>query len=167
MTGNLVTVYLGLGSNVGKRRENLEKALGYIAQRMRVVAKSSVYETEPLGNTSQPRFLNMVCEVRTALTPESLLVLAKGIEKKMGRMPNHPKDSPRTMDIDILFYGDQVLSDPDLIIPHPRLSKRAFVLIPMNEIAPDFIDPSTGKTISALLREIQAVKQGVLKLGGC
>lgn len=167
MTNNLVTVYLGLGSNVGKRMENLEKALGYIAQRMRVVAKSSVYETEPVGNTSQPRFLNMVCEVKTALTPEALLVLAKGIEKKMGRTPNHPKDSPRTMDIDILFYGDQVLSDPNLIIPHPRISKRAFALIPMNEIAPDFVDPSTDKTIAVLLKEIQATKQGVLKMGGC
>ncbi|MDD4635238.1 MAG: 2-amino-4-hydroxy-6-hydroxymethyldihydropteridine diphosphokinase [Dehalococcoidales bacterium] len=167
MSNNMFTVYLGLGSNMGNRTENLKKALGYIEQRMRVVTKSSVYETDPIGNTSQPKFLNMVCEVKTSLPPESLLVLAKGIEKKLGRMPNHPKDSPRTMDIDILFYGDQVLNNPDLIIPHPRLSKSAFVLMPMNEIAPSFIDPSTGKTIADLYREIQTTKQGVLKLGGC
>jgi 2-amino-4-hydroxy-6-hydroxymethyldihydropteridine diphosphokinase len=167
MSDSLVTVYLGLGSNVGNRQENLKKALGYLEQRMRLTAKSSVYETEPVGNTDQPVFLNMVCEVKTTLPPESLLVLTKGIEKKLGRMPSHPKDSPRTMDIDILFYGDQVLNNPDLIIPHPRLSRRAFVLIPMNEIAPDFIDPATGRSISAMLNEIQAAKQGVLKLGGC
>ncbi|MDD5486283.1 MAG: 2-amino-4-hydroxy-6-hydroxymethyldihydropteridine diphosphokinase [Dehalococcoidales bacterium] len=167
MARNLVSVYLGLGSNVGNRQENLNKALGYIEQRMRVAAKSSVYETNPVGNTNQPMFLNMVCEVKTSLPPEFLLVLAKGIEKKLGRMENHPKDSPRTMDIDILFYGDQVLNDHDLIIPHPRLSKRAFVLVPMNEIAPDFVDPASGKTVSALLEEIQSAKQGVSKLGRC
>jgi 2-amino-4-hydroxy-6-hydroxymethyldihydropteridine diphosphokinase len=167
MSGRLVSVYLGLGSNVGNREENLKIALGYIEQRMRVLAKSSIYETDPVGNTNQPKFLNMVCEVKTTLPPASLLILAKGIEQKLGRPANSPKDSPRTMDIDILFYGDQVLNDPDLIIPHPRLSKRAFVLVPMNEIASDFIDPATGQTISVLLERVQAAKQGVLKLKGC
>jgi len=167
MTDNLVTVYLGLGSNIGNRQEHLDKALGYIAQRMRLIRQSSVYETEPVGNTDQPKFLNMVCEVKTMLTPEALLVLVKGIEQKLGRSPRHPKDAPRTMDVDILFYGDQVLNSPDLIIPHPRLSKRAFVLVPLNEIAPDMIDPATGKTINQLLGDAQKGKQGVFRMGGC
>ncbi len=157
---NLATVYLGLGSNMGNRKENLEIALGYLAQRMRVTKRSSVYETEPVGNTNQPRFLNMVCEVKTSLPPEALLVLTRGIERKLGRVPNHAKDAPRTMDVDILFYSDQVVNRPELIIPHPRLSKRAFVLVPLKEIAADFVDPSTGNTISELLSKIQQGTQG-------
>lgn len=167
MGDNLVTVFFGLGSNLGNRQENLTRALGYLAQRMRLVQKSSVYETDPQGDTSQPKFLNMVCEVKTMLAPQALLMLAKGIETRLGRLPKHPKDSPRTMDIDILFYGDQVINEPGLIIPHPRLSKRAFVLVPMNEIAPGFTDPATGKTISRLIDEVRQGKQGVFRLGGC
>jgi len=167
MSERLITVYLGLGSNLGDRSRNLEKALGYIEQRMRLVTKSSVYETEPVGNTDQPKFLNMVCEVKTTLMPETLLLFTKGVEQKMGRPSRHVKDSPRTMDIDILFYGDQVFSSPDLIIPHPRLSKRAFVLVPLNEIAPELVDPASGKQIAELLIEVQKGTRGVLKIGGC
>ncbi|MBN1369214.1 MAG: 2-amino-4-hydroxy-6-hydroxymethyldihydropteridine diphosphokinase [Dehalococcoidaceae bacterium] len=167
MSDRLVTVYLGLGSNMGSRSQNLEKALGYITQRMRLIKKSSVYETEPVGNTEQPKFLNMVCEVKTMLTPETLLLLTKGVEQKLGRPAKHPKDSPRTIDIDILFYGDQVFSSPDLIIPHPRLSKRAFVLVPLNEIAPELVDPASGKQIAELLKEVQKGIRGVHKIGGC
>ncbi len=166
MAHNLNTVYLGLGSNIGNRQEHLNRALGYLAQRMRVVQKSSVYETEPVGQTHQARFLNMVCEARTSLAPKVLLTLVKGIEKKLGRPSHYPKDSPRIIDIDILFYGDQIISEPDLIVPHPRLSKRAFVLIPLRDIAPDFIDPSTGCTISLLLEKIRNENQGVIKLEG-
>ena len=163
MSSKLVTVYLGLGSNLGDRQENLDKALEYLSQRLRLAEVSSVYDTEPMGNPEQPRFLNMVCQVNTMLTPKELLVLAKGIDRKMGRMPGSP-NSPRTSDIDILFYGDEVIKMPDLVIPHPRLTERAFILVPMAEIAPDLVHPANKKTIKELLKEVKRGVQGVLKL---
>lgn len=163
MNVKLVTVYLGLGSNLGDRQENLNKALAYISQRLRVTKKSSVYDTEPVGNPTQPRFLNMVCQVKTMLKPAALLVLAKGIERKMGRMPASP-NSPRPIDIDILFYGDEVIKTPELVIPHPRLTQRAFVLVPLTEIAPDLMHPGNKKTIKEIIKEVKRGVQGVLKL---
>lgn len=163
MNIELVTAYLGLGSNLGDRKGNLDKAIEYLSQRLRVTEKSSVYDTEPMGNPEQPRFLNMVCQVKTMLKPEDLLVLAKGIERKMGRLPAKP-DSPRTIDIDILFYGDEVIKTPELTIPHPGLTQRAFVLIPMAEIAPGLVHPVNKKTINGLLQELKRGVQGVLKL---
>ena len=163
MSHNLARVYLGLGSNVGNRQKYLSLALSHLAQKMKIVRKSSVYETDPIGNTNQAKFLNMVCEAKTILAPEALLKMVKSIEKKLGRPDHYPKDSPRTIDIDILFYAEQIVSTPDLIIPHPRLSARAFVLIPMKEIAPEFIDPVTGKTITDLLTGVQKEHQGVIK----
>ena len=163
MSSELVTVYLGLGSNLGDRQENLDKALEYLSQRLRLAEVSSVYDTEPMGNPEQPRFLNMVCQVNTMLKPKELLILAKGIERKMGRIPGRP-NSPRTIDIDILFYGDEVIKMPDLVIPHPRLTERAFILVPMAEIAPDLVHPVNKKTIKELLKEVKRGVQGVLKL---
>lgn len=167
MSDRLITAYLGLGSNLGNRSRNLARALGHIARRMCLDKQSSVYETEPVGNTDQPKFLNQVCEVKTMLSPEALLVFTQGVEQKMGRPASHAKDSPRTIDIDILFYTDQVLVSPGLVIPHPRLSQRAFVLVPLNEIAPELIDPVSGKTITELLKEVPSGSRGVEKFGGC
>jgi len=158
-----VTAYLGLGSNLGDRQANLDRALALLSQRLRLEKVSSIYDSEPVGDIEQPRFLNMVCEVNTHLTPQGLLALAKGIESKLGRAG--PSGAPRTIDIDLLFYGDQVIETPELVIPHPRLTERAFVLVPLVEIAPDLVHPVSGKTIKELLKAAKEV-QGVFKWEG-
>ncbi len=161
MSSEPVTVYLGLGSNMGNRQDNLDRALDFLSQRLRVAKISSIYDTEPIGNINQPRFLNLVCQVYTRLAPMELLALAKGIERKLGRTPGK-SNAPRPIDIDILFYDDQVIETPELVIPHPRLTERAFVLVPLAEIAPDLVHPVSGKTIRELLQGIKEA-QGVFK----
>jgi len=157
-------IYLGLGTNLGNRRENLDWALGLLSQRMRMGKVSSVYETEPVGNINQPRFLNTVCEAYTRLEPEQLLALGKGIEAKLGRTGK--SNEPRPIDIDILFYGDQVIDTPELVIPHPRLHERAFVLIPLAEIAAELVHPVMGKTVVEIKNTLTTPVQGVLKWEG-
>jgi 2-amino-4-hydroxy-6-hydroxymethyldihydropteridine diphosphokinase len=157
-----VTVYLGLGSNLGDRQSNLNLAIDFLKERMKIEKPSPIYDTAPVGNTNQPRFLNMVVQVSTRLTAPTLLFMVKGIEAKLGRVPI---DTPRPIDIDILFYGDQVINTPpQLIIPHPRLVERAFVLVPLTDIAPDFIHPVNKKTVRQLLAEVGG-KEGVKLLG--
>lgn len=157
------TVYLGLGSNLGNRQENLDQALKLLAQRMRLGKVSSIYDTEPIGNVNQPRFLNMACEVFTRLSPEGLLALVKGIEQKMGRYSR--SGEPRIIDIDILLFGDRVVNTRDLVVPHPQMAERSFVLVPLSEIAPDAVHPVTKKTIREMNQAIKEV-QGVLKFDG-
>lgn len=154
-------IYLGIGSNLGNRQANLDRAITMLSERMKVGRISSVYDTEPLGNPDQPRFLNMVCQAVTYLTPGGLLTLAKGIESKMGRVGK--TGQPRIIDIDILLYGNIVMNTPELVIPHPRMTRRAFVLVPLAEIAPDLVLPGDGRTIKEL-REAMKEVQGVFKL---
>lgn len=156
-----VTVYLGLGSNLGNRQGNLDQALKLLAQRMRLGKVSSIYDTEPIGKVNQPRFLNMACEAFTRLSPEGLLALVKGIEQKMGRYSR--SGEPRIIDIDVLLFGDKVVNTRDLVIPHPQIAERSFVLVPLSEIAPDVVHPVTKKTIKEMNQAIKEV-QGVLKL---
>jgi 2-amino-4-hydroxy-6-hydroxymethyldihydropteridine diphosphokinase len=158
-----ITVYLSLGSNLGNRQANLDQALKMISERMRLGKVSSIYDTEPVGLVNQPRFLNLACEVFTRLSPEGLLALLKGIEQKMGRYSR--SGEPRIIDIDIVLFGDQVVNTPNLVIPHPKMHERAFVLIPLAEIAPDFVHPVLKKKIKELDKAVKEV-QGVMKFNG-
>lgn len=163
MINQPVTVYLSLGSNLGNRQENLDRALKLLSERMRMGKVSSIYDTEPIGPIDQPRFLNLAAEAFTNLKPEGLLMMVKGIEQKMGRYSR--SGEPRIIDIDIIFYGDQVIDTPELKIPHPEMSRRSFVLMPLTEIAPDFIHPVLKKSVKELNKAIKE-KQGVMRFEG-
>ena len=162
MNSPAITVYLGLGSNLGERGLHLSQAMDFLSQRIKIEKKSPIYDTAPVGNPNQPRFLNMVIRVSTRLPANALLFMAKGIEAKLGRVP---VDTPRPIDIDILFYGDQIINNPpQLIVPHPRLAERAFVLVPLADIAPDLLHPVKKKTIKQLLAEVEG-REGVIPWG--
>jgi 2-amino-4-hydroxy-6-hydroxymethyldihydropteridine diphosphokinase len=161
---SLAIVYLGLGSNLGDRRQNLTEALKLMSPKLKVTKLSSIYETEPVGFADQPLFYNAVCQVSTTLSPQELLHLAKEIEQRLGRKASFP-NTPRPIDIDILFYGDKITHSKELTIPHPRLVERAFVLVPLAEIAPDLVHPEKGQTIKQLLSKLEPVA-GVEKLSG-
>ena len=145
--------YLGLGTNLGNRKENLSKAIEAISLKMSISKQSSLYETTAWGYTEQPDFLNQVIQVETDLSPLRLLNFLKKTELKLGRVENF-RYGPRLIDIDILFYDDLVITTSRLQIPHPMLPERAFVLVPLNEIAPEYIHPILKKTVAELLAEL-------------
>jgi 2-amino-4-hydroxy-6-hydroxymethyldihydropteridine diphosphokinase len=150
------TAFLSLGSNLGDRLGNIHKAIGFLNEKpgITVAKTSSIYLTAPVGVSRQPDFYNAAIEIKTTLPPQSLLKAVKAIEYAMGRQPDS-HFQPRTIDIDILMYGDLEIDSLDLRIPHSRLDKRAFVLIPLLELNPDLIHPTTFKPLKQHLAEIK------------
>jgi 2-amino-4-hydroxy-6-hydroxymethyldihydropteridine diphosphokinase len=149
------TIYLALGSNLGDRSANLRSAIAALPPAVRVLQESPVYETPPWGFTDQPAFLNMVLKAETELGPVELLHRLKKLETRLGRQPA-VRWGPRLIDMDILFYGDLVLDVQGLVIPHPHMHERAFVLVPLADLAPDLLHPVFCKSVQNLLAGVDA-----------
>jgi 2-amino-4-hydroxy-6-hydroxymethyldihydropteridine diphosphokinase len=157
----LSLVYIALGSNLGDRAANLAKAREMLTDDIQVLKRSSIYQTAPWGYSEQDDFYNQVLDCETSLRPLILLNTLKKVEKKMGRKKTF-RNGPRVIDLDILFYDDLILKTRRLVIPHPGLHERAFVLVPMAEVNPGFVHPVLGKTIVALLAKVD--QAGVVRL---
>ena len=147
------TVYIALGTNLSDRLANLRAAIESMPPEIQVLAESHVYETPPWGYEDQPAFLNMALKAETDLEPELLLNFLKLLEVELGREQSFHW-GPRLIDLDILFYDDLVLDSPPLVIPHPRLQERAFVLVPLADVAPDLIHPVLDQSVRELLAQV-------------
>jgi 2-amino-4-hydroxy-6-hydroxymethyldihydropteridine diphosphokinase len=154
MASLAATVYLSLGANQGDRLANLRLALARLQTLARLEEVSSLYETQPQGMHDQPLFLNAVCRVSTGLEPQALLRFLKNVEREIGRQPGGQRWGPRPIDLDILLYDDRVVDTPELTVPHPRLAERAFVLVPMCELAPELRHPLLGEPMKDLLASL-------------
>lgn len=159
---SLVTVFVGLGSNLGDPPAQIRRALRTLAQvpKTRLLRQSSLYRNPPVGYIDQPEFVNAVAEIETALPPAELLDQLLALERAHGRVRTH-LNAPRTLDLDILLYGGLEVHEPGLTIPHPRMLKRAFVLVPLAEIAPQAVVPGSGR-VADLVKSVDA--SGLVKL---
>jgi len=153
------TVFIGFGSNVGDRVDFCDRAVSLLSllPQSQVTGISLLYETEPVHDHAQPGdgwFLNGVVRLETDVTPRSLLMVLREIERSLGRDEEN-RSGPRTIDLDMLFYGQRIIAEPDLVVPHPRLHQRRFVLIPLSELDPLWMHPSQHRTITQLLAEVR------------
>ncbi len=157
--------YIGLGSNLGRREENLVRAISLLSSSpgIRVLRRASLYETEPVGVEDQPWFLNTVVEVETSLSPRGLLCRLKEIERELGR-EERGRWGPREIDLDLLLYGDLIIEEDGLILPHPELHRRRFVLEPLGELAPELVHPRLKRPLRDLLADLDERKK-VIRLG--
>ena len=142
----MTLAYVGLGSNLGDREAMIRRAAGLVGARR----LSSLLETQPWGVANQPKFLNAAAEIETSLSPRQLLVHLLEVERRLGRERIGPRWGPRTIDLDLLLYGDDTIDQPDLVVPHPRLTEREFALRPLAELVPALIIPGNGTVQEAL-----------------
>ena len=157
----MTLVYLSIGSNSGDRLKLIEQAISFVGlcEGVSLVRTSALYETEPWGVKDQNWFLNVAVEIKTSLSPQDLLLKLQNIEKTLGRNREIERRwGERTIDIDIIFYGNQKIESEILSVPHPRMQDRAFVLVPFLELIPDFVHPTLGKTISKIYDELEEVE---------
>lgn len=160
------TVYIGFGSNVGNRVDFCDRAVTLLSllPHSQLTGVSLLYETEPVDDGSHPGdgwFLNGVVQLETDITPKSLLTVLREIERSLGRDQDH-RSGPRTIDLDILFYGQRVINEPDLVIPHPRLHQRRFVLMPLSELDPLWVHPVLQRSVNQMLADVE--DQGEVRL---
>ncbi len=159
-------VFLALGSNIGDRQVNLQAAIHALEPEVHPTVCSPVYETPPWGYLDQPNFLNQVIEAETHLSPPKLLNYIKEIEQQRGRQETF-RNGPRLIDLDIIFYDQEVIDSPPLTIPHPRLESRAFVLVPLADLAPQYLHPILGVSILDLLAKVDIQDIELHSPGGC
>ena len=147
-----ITAYVGLGSNQGRTRETIERALALLDEHesIRLCGVSSLRETEPVGYLDQPRFLNGSARLATELAPRELLGVLLDVERTLGRIREGPRYGPRTIDLDLLLYGDLTIDEPGLTVPHPRLHERRFVLEPLHELDPELVVAGRGRVADLL-----------------
>jgi 2-amino-4-hydroxy-6-hydroxymethyldihydropteridine diphosphokinase len=157
----MVTIYLALGSNVGDKHRHIAGAVERLRESLNDVVAASLYRSKAVGYTEQDDFLNTAIKAQTSLSPAELLVLVKQIEQSVGRTERF-RWGPREIDIDIIFYGDMVMTQPDLTVPHPSFSKRDFVLKPICDIDPNFVDPISKKTVKMLLDAIPDKERSIV-----
>lgn len=156
------TTIFSIGTNLGDRAANLQRALDRLQSQLTVTAVSPVYATAPWGEPNQPEFYNICVAAETDLPPQDILAFIKSIEAEMGRVPSY-RWGPRLIDIDLILYGSEVIELPELTVPHPRLAERAFVLVPLADIVPDFVHPVTGRDLASLLAAVD--RDGVNRVG--
>tara|TARA_B100001939_G_C16893985_1_gene596730 strand:- start:97 stop:573 length:477 start_codon:yes stop_codon:yes gene_type:complete len=153
---NYSKVYLSVGTNLGNRENNISNCIDYLEKISEIKNISKIYETVPYKvQIEQSNFLNLALEINFFQSAENLLIEINKIEKELGRVRSSIRNEPREIDIDIIFFGNQIINKKDLVVPHPRFRERLFVLEPLNDIAPNFLDPITNKTINQLLINAQ------------